>query len=233
LRPQDRLSAYRATETFAPRVDLLPPAQAALWPQLAEIPLDFVLYGGTALALRLGHRTSVDFDLFSPRGFEPEELRQAVPFAAGGVVLQREANTLTVRTPAGVTVTFLGGIGWPAVRPPDLARSNGVLVASLPDLGAAKVGAIVGRAEARDYLDLFALLEHGIDLPTLLGAAAATHGPQLNLMLALKALAYFADGDLPSLPEAVRARLASEAAAVREIPSVRPASASILGGLLG
>jgi len=39
LRPQDRLSAYRGAETFAPRVDLLPPEQAGLWPQLAEIPL--------------------------------------------------------------------------------------------------------------------------------------------------------------------------------------------------
>ena len=36
----------------------------ALWPDLAEVPHSFVLYGGTALALRLGHRISEDFDFF-------------------------------------------------------------------------------------------------------------------------------------------------------------------------
>ena len=51
--------------TFEPRLDVLPDEQRALWPALASVPDAFVLYGGTALALRLGHRTSVDFDCFS------------------------------------------------------------------------------------------------------------------------------------------------------------------------
>ena len=48
-----------------PRLDILPSAQRSLWPHLRELPDDFVLYGGTAIALRLGHRESVDFDFFS------------------------------------------------------------------------------------------------------------------------------------------------------------------------
>ena len=51
--------------TFTPRLDVLPEAQRAVWPALAGIPDSFVLYGGTALALRLGHRASVDFNFFS------------------------------------------------------------------------------------------------------------------------------------------------------------------------
>src|SRR5215475_12554990 len=48
---------------FDPRLDILPDAQRELWPQLSAAPrLSFVLYGGTAVALHLGHRTSVDFD---------------------------------------------------------------------------------------------------------------------------------------------------------------------------
>jgi len=47
------------------RLDILPPAQLALWPELRQIPAHFVLYGGTAIALRLGHRQSVDFDFFT------------------------------------------------------------------------------------------------------------------------------------------------------------------------
>jgi hypothetical protein len=51
--------------TFVPRLDALPPTQRALWPELAAVPHRYVLYGGTALALRFAHRPSVDFD-FSP-----------------------------------------------------------------------------------------------------------------------------------------------------------------------
>ena len=50
---------------FEPRIDILPPAQKEIWSQLAPAPgLSFVLYGGTAVALQLGHRTSIDFDFF-------------------------------------------------------------------------------------------------------------------------------------------------------------------------
>ncbi|MEG2185298.1 MAG: nucleotidyl transferase AbiEii/AbiGii toxin family protein, partial [Cloacibacillus sp.] len=50
---------------FQPKVEILPAAQRELWPLLSEVPQDFVLYGGTAVALWFGHRTSVDFDFFS------------------------------------------------------------------------------------------------------------------------------------------------------------------------
>jgi len=51
--------------TFSPRLDALPQAQRALWAELADIPHRYVLYGGTALALRFAHRTSADFDFFA------------------------------------------------------------------------------------------------------------------------------------------------------------------------
>jgi hypothetical protein len=49
---------------FHPRLDMLPKPQQNLWPELAQTPRDFALYGGTAIALRLGHRQSVDCDFF-------------------------------------------------------------------------------------------------------------------------------------------------------------------------
>lgn len=58
--------SYPGLARFEPCLDILPPAQRALWPRLAALPVDAVLYGGTALAIRLGRRTSVDFDLFLP-----------------------------------------------------------------------------------------------------------------------------------------------------------------------
>ena len=59
---------------FYPRLDALGPAQRHLWSRLASTPSSFVLYGDTALALRLGHRASVDFDFFSSSSFQPDAL---------------------------------------------------------------------------------------------------------------------------------------------------------------
>ena len=51
---------------FEPCMHILPPAQKRLWPELGMArKLGFTLYGGTAIALRLGHRDSVEFDFFS------------------------------------------------------------------------------------------------------------------------------------------------------------------------
>ena len=59
------------SELFDPRLDILPAAQQEIWPQLAQArSLGFVLYGGTAVALHLGHRTSIDFDFFKAESLE-------------------------------------------------------------------------------------------------------------------------------------------------------------------
>src|SRR5580700_1750980 len=66
--------------TFEARLDILPESQRRLWPELDAVPSDFVLYGGTGLALQLGHRVSEDFDFFSSSGFHPARLRSRLPF---------------------------------------------------------------------------------------------------------------------------------------------------------
>lgn len=69
--------------TFSPRLDMLPDEQRTLWPELARVPKSLVLYGGTAVAIRLGHRTSVDFDFFSSEPLDFDELF-ALPFVRTG-----------------------------------------------------------------------------------------------------------------------------------------------------
>ena len=71
---------------YTPRLDILPVAQRALWPRLSEVPKDFVLYGGTAIALHLAHRQSIDFDFFAATPFDGESLQNGLPFAAGAEV---------------------------------------------------------------------------------------------------------------------------------------------------
>ena len=81
------------TTDFAPRLDILPPAQRRLWDELAAVPPAFVLYRDTAIALNLGHRQSVEFDFFGNRPLDPVLLVPAIPFLTGAIVTQRAPNT--------------------------------------------------------------------------------------------------------------------------------------------
>jgi Nucleotidyl transferase AbiEii toxin, Type IV TA system len=97
---------------FQPRLDILPPPQRALWPELDATPDHFTLYGGTALALRIGHRQSVDFDFFSRTAFDPSTLAREIPYLAGAETVQLENHTLTCRIERGgpVLVSFFGNL---------------------------------------------------------------------------------------------------------------------------
>ena len=104
---------------FQPRIDILPPPQLTLWSELAATPDHFTLYGGTALALRLGHRSSVDFDFFSNQSFDPDHLARAVRYLAGAEPVQVDRNTLTCRVERGgpVLVSFFGDLNLGQIAP--------------------------------------------------------------------------------------------------------------------
>ncbi len=194
---------------FEPKLEILPGAQRALWPELAAIPAEFVLCGGTAIALQLGHRQSVDFDFFSSRAFDPAQLYSIVPLLNGSTVLQQAASTLTCRIERAdpVIVSFVGVPTLRRVAAPLIARDNRLRIASLLDLAGMKAAVVQQRAEAKDYVDLHALLEADIGLPAALAAASAIYGERFNPQLTLKALSFFGDGDLPSLPKSVQERI--------------------------
>lgn len=216
---------------FVPRLDALPPPQQRLWGELAQTPAEFVLYGGTALALRLGHRSSEDFDFFSAESFDPARLQARVPYLLGAEVLQRAADTLTCLLDRNgpVQVAFFGGLRLDRVDDPQIAGA-GVKVASLVDLAAAKAELVQRRACAKDYIDLDAAITlGGVSLDEALAAAAAVHGAAFNPMPTLKALAYFGDGDLVLVPKDVRQRLI---AAVKGVDSAQTPTASPRKGLV-
>lgn len=194
---------------FAPKLEILPAAQRALWSELASIPADFVLCGGTAIALQLGHRQSVDFDFFGCRSFDPAQLYSTVPLLIGSTVLQQAANTLTCRVERvdPVIVSFFGVPTLQRVAAPLVTLDNHLRIASLLDLAGMKAAVVQQRAEAKDYIDLHALLEAGIGLPAALAAAGVIYGERFNPQLTLKALSFFGDGDLPSLPTSVQERI--------------------------
>jgi len=226
------------TGTFTPCLDSLPPAQKRLWPELRNAPvLGFTLYGGTAIALRLGHRTSVDFDFFSEKPLDRNAIKAAFPLMAHATTLQEQDNTWVVLVPDGdsqrefVKVSFFGSITFGRVGEPDLTEDGVLLVASFDDLMATKLKVVLQRAEAKDYRDVCAMLKAGVSLSRGLASARQLYGPAFQPSESLKALVYFNDGDLKTLAADEKTTLVNAVAAVRELPDMALRSTSLIGAV--
>jgi hypothetical protein len=149
---------------LTPNLSILPSCQRRVWDQLNATPRDFVLYGGTALALRLGHRQSVDFDFFSCKSFQPLELMESISYLAEQTVTQQSASTLSceIGTSSGaVKISFFGDLSLGQIDTPDIVESNGIAVASLGDLIGTSCATVPQRNEVKDYLDIYALMAAG------------------------------------------------------------------------
>ena len=174
------------------------------------MPHEFMLYGGTALALHLGHRNSVDFDFFGNRAIDVSALENEIPFLAGAEITQRDKNTLSALVDRGapVKVSFFGVPKLPRLSPPLIAKDNGLQIASLLDLAGTKASVLQVRAAAKDYIDMDALIQiAGVALPFALAAAEKLYGPSFNPEITLKALSYFDDEDVRELPADLKYRL--------------------------
>jgi Nucleotidyl transferase AbiEii toxin, Type IV TA system len=214
-------------QVFAPHLEVLPEAQRRLWAELRAVPGEFTLYGGTAIALQLGHRKSIYFDFFGCREIDVIALERGLPFLDRADVIQREKNTLTaiVDREGPIRVCFVGLPKLPRLAAPVIAGDNGVKVASLVDLAGTKALVAQVRAAAEDYIDMDALIHAGgVGLSSALAAGRRLYGRSFNPEITLKALSYFGDGDLRELPEDLKRRLAD---AVRDVdlddlPKLRP-----------
>jgi hypothetical protein len=210
------------TASLDPKINILPKAQQEIWPLLAPASaLSFVLYGGTAVALYIGHRTSVDFDLFRLSSLDKHELERSFTFMSDAGTVQESENTLIISAlmPSGpVKVAFFGGIALGRINEPVETSDTKLLVASMDDLLVTKLKAILDRAEAKDYRDISALLSAGVSLEKALGAFTKIYGKDPGLPL--RALGFFKDGDLPSLPRVDQDILREARDRVSEIPDV-------------
>lgn len=160
-----------------PRIDILPEAQKILWPMLKEVPKDFVLYGGTAVALRYGHRKSVDFDFFSslPDNAITNSTQKlsfikkyAINYNSPSLQTTANASQVIYDLDMGkgnlVEITFLrdpnfiGG----AINAPHISIDNGVKVASPLDLMAAKINAALFRQSVKDLVDIAEMIKNNV-----------------------------------------------------------------------
>lgn len=152
---------------------------------------EFYLVGGTALALKLGHRNSIDIDLFTQNDFSTQEIEEIVsPNNTFSKSFERK-NTLmcfinTIKT------DFIKH-DYPFVKEP--ITEEGITYLSLEDIAAMKLNAIVGSGKRlKDFIDIYYLLEH-FSVNQMLDFYQIKY-PNSNKLIALKGLEYFGDIDL-------------------------------------
>ncbi len=152
---------------------------------------DFYLAGGTALALQLGHRDSIDFDFFIENNIdtiklfsEIEEVFQQYPIKK----VQEEKNTLTVIINNNIKVSFFT---YKYKLLNKLIEEENLQLASIEDIACMKLNAIVNRSTMKDYVDLYFILQN-TSIEILLDKCVIKF-PSLDTNLILKSLVYFDD----------------------------------------
>ncbi|HMQ60671.1 MAG TPA: nucleotidyl transferase AbiEii/AbiGii toxin family protein [Flavilitoribacter sp.] len=152
--------------------------------------MDFFLVGGTALALHIGHRLSIDLDFFSMQPFDNSKLEEHLLKKFGFSTDYIAVNTLKGFI-NNVKVDFLTH-AYPLVRP--LIKIQNLSLASLEDIGAMKLNAIAHSGNRqKDFFDLYFLLEH-LSLQEILAAYRKKYANS-NPIIPLKAITWFEDID--------------------------------------
>ncbi len=176
--------------------ETLTPNAGALVPGLSRFS-DFYLAGGTALALQIGHRISVDFDFFSAEPIEKgllPKLKRAFP---NEKVIPAVNNPDELTAMAnGVKITFLHYPFPPRQR---LTEYEKIKLLGVKEIAAAKAYTVGRRGEYKDYIDLYFILRgNHSTLKEIIELANEKYGAEFNDRLFLEQLAY--DEDIIEAP---------------------------------
>jgi hypothetical protein len=157
----------------------------------------FALAGGTSLALRLGHRLSIDLDFFTSTHFEPSTLANHLGIGPEAITGQA-AGTLQLRINQ-FKVEFLKH-AYPQLAEFDFIQ--GLRFWSLEDVAAMKLNAISNRGSKKDFYDVAALLDH-FPLVSMISHYQAKYRPA-SLMMVIRSLSWFEDADMEPDPISLR-----------------------------
>jgi len=155
---------------------------------------DFVLVGGTALALQVGHRISIDIDLFGHSDFDHSTLLDALN-KYGTVQLLKKSENILILSLNGIKVDLVN-YKYPWIG--NLNIVENIRFASLSDIAAMKLNAIAGRGSVKDFIDIFALLKI-FSLREMLNFYNEKYQDGSEFMV-IKSLTFFDDADKEVLP---------------------------------
>ena len=167
--------------------------------KLQALPIlkEFSLVGGTALALKFGHRTSIDIDLFQPG----EEFQSQIIYQ---FVLENFKKTkLESSYPFGVFLTIenvktdLIKHSFPLLKTPEVV--DGIRMFSLEDIGAMKIAAIAQRGEKKDFVDLYYLCKNFKPLLSIFQDFKKKYS-LIEVYHIIRSLQYFDEAEVSKMP---------------------------------
>ncbi len=177
-------------------LEVLTAEQQEILPKLVFLKKQkFYLAGGTALSLQIKHRTSVDFDFYIKKDFQPEEIYGQFQKQKNKKILLSsitEKNTLLLEL-NDISISLFT-YAYPLVK--NLVKNQYFNLASPEDIAAMKMIAIIQRGTKRDFIDLYFLIKK-IGLEKIFGYAREKY-PGFNEYLALQSLTYFKDAEIES-----------------------------------
>jgi transposase len=173
--------------------NIIAPETFKLIQELQSLPelKDFYLVGGTTLALLLGHRNSIDIDLFSVNNFEPVEIMEMLSGRYNVLPTTIRKNTLLSKV-NDIKVDFISH-PYKIIKP--IIIEENISMLSLEDISAMKLNAIINSGQRiKDFIDIYFLLEH-FSIDQMLYFYQEKYLVK-NDFIPLKALTYFDDIDL-------------------------------------
>ncbi|MEK7615815.1 MAG: nucleotidyl transferase AbiEii/AbiGii toxin family protein [Patescibacteria group bacterium] len=170
--------------------EILTKEQIELLPVISKFKGDFGLVGGTAAALHIGHRRSIDFDMFSLKSFVNEDIRKILTsaFPIEQELVDRDGEyTIKINSVKATFYQYRIPIDFPDVF------ENSMRVADLVTIAAMKIHALGSRAKWKDYVDLYFILKNKHTIDELDAKAHEILHGEFNARLFRQRLALFFD----------------------------------------
>lgn len=171
---------------------IIDPKTFRLIQELQSIPelREFYLVGGTALALQLGHRNSIDIDLFTQKEFREDDMLDLLNGKYEVKEIFRRNNTI-ISLINNIKTDFIKH-PYPFILPP--ITEEGITFLSKEDIAAMKFHAIIQSGKRlKDFIDIYYLLEH-FCMNQMIDFFAKKYSYS-NPMIAMKAINFFGDID--------------------------------------
>jgi len=165
--------------------------------QKVEVLKSTRLVGGTALALQLGHRRSIDLDFFGQVEENVESIMMNLKSEGFDVKLESNSKNIHVFKINGVKTDIVNYTHYSWID--DIIEDGGIRLAGLKDIAAMKVAAIVNRGSKKDFIDVHFLLER-FSLREIMDLYIRKY-PDGSEFIAYKSLSYFADAEKQIMPQ--------------------------------
>lgn len=166
--------------------------------KIQQIPFfaDLRLVGGTALALQLGHRMSIDLDFFGKFDVAFEEVESELMMNGFKIDPYNKSKNIKQLAVDGVKVDFVNyRYDWID----DMIEEDGIKMAGLKDIAAMKLSAVPGRGTKKDFVDIYFLLQH-FTLKEMLDLYVSKYTDD-SLFPVMLSLSYFVDAEITPMPE--------------------------------